>query len=129
VTAEETIGKMILMAREVLDLTQTQVATMAGVDQTTVSRWEREESLPGVEHLKPLADGLGLSYVRLLEALAKQAGRHAEVRIKKVDRFERLLNRQSAELDRLHQAVDRLVDAVLRGQQGDEASPRGETRR
>lgn len=42
--------------REHLSLTQRALAIKLGVDQVTLSRWEREESEPRARHLRALAD-------------------------------------------------------------------------
>jgi transcriptional regulator with XRE-family HTH domain len=131
VAIEQTVGQVLLEARLNLNLSQKQVGATPGVDvdQTTISRWERDDSLPGADQLKPLAGRLRLDYVALLELITEQSLSHAVVRTQRLDRFEKLLDRQSKEIDRLNLAVGNLVDAVLRDQQSDESNRRGTPRR
>ncbi|MDP3486685.1 MAG: helix-turn-helix transcriptional regulator [Bacillota bacterium] len=58
---------MIRVKREAKGLTQCQLATAMGVDQTAVSQWERGETLPRADRLPDLAKILGCTIDQLLD--------------------------------------------------------------
>ena len=60
------MGKMIAAARRAKGLSQEALAEKLGVSFQAVSTWERDESLPDIMRLKPLADQLGISVDSLL---------------------------------------------------------------
>jgi transcriptional regulator with XRE-family HTH domain len=54
------LGELIRQARG--DLSQAEVAKLVGVDQSTVSRWERDETVPNVLDAAALVGALGMSW-------------------------------------------------------------------
>jgi transcriptional regulator with XRE-family HTH domain len=56
----------IATARRAKRLTQAQLALKVGVDNITISRWERREFKPSGEHLLKLAEALGVKPETLL---------------------------------------------------------------
>ena len=61
------LGTQIKEARAALGLTQEGLAEGLGIAPQTVSKWEREESLPDAALLPQLADALGMSLDRLFQ--------------------------------------------------------------
>lgn len=53
---------------------QRKLAARLDVAPTTVSDWKYGESFPGPEHLRRLADELGVPYERVLDAVLKDQG-------------------------------------------------------
>ena len=64
--AEQTTGNIIRTKRKEQGLTQAALAQLIGVSDKAVSRWERNQGLPDVSLLAPLADALGISVDELL---------------------------------------------------------------
>jgi len=54
-------GLVIKAARKALNMTQRELADLAEVDHTTVSRIERGETNPPARTIKALTDALGLA--------------------------------------------------------------------
>jgi transcriptional regulator with XRE-family HTH domain len=50
-----TLGQRIAVARKARHITQQQFARLFEVDHSTISRWERDESFPGMERLDEMA--------------------------------------------------------------------------
>ena len=68
--------KRLLAARLQLNLTQAQVAAMAGVSRSTVSDLERGKRLNiGLDHVEAIAHALGMTLITLL-SLAEQDSQH-----------------------------------------------------
>ncbi|MBO4990248.1 MAG: helix-turn-helix transcriptional regulator [Clostridia bacterium] len=63
---EKTIGQIIKEKRAEKGLTQEQLAEILHVTGQAVSKWERDESVPDVTLLKPLAKALGTTVGELL---------------------------------------------------------------
>lgn len=61
------LGENIRQARLELGMTQEQLGQLLGMAPQTVSKWEREESMPDAALLVPLADALHCSLDRLFE--------------------------------------------------------------
>ncbi|MBP5166654.1 MAG: helix-turn-helix transcriptional regulator [Oscillospiraceae bacterium] len=61
------LGENIRRGRLTLGLTQEALGEKLGVAGQTVSKWERDESLPDAAMLPPLADILGLSLDRMFD--------------------------------------------------------------
>ncbi|HEY6224514.1 MAG TPA: helix-turn-helix transcriptional regulator [Gemmatimonadales bacterium] len=59
-------GRRIEEARKALGLTQVQLAEAVGVDQTTISQWERGRVVPRDEMRIALANALGTTVAELL---------------------------------------------------------------
>ena len=59
-------GATIKQLREKQDLTQTELAEKIGVSSKTVSKWETGKGLPDISLLQPLAQGLGISVIELM---------------------------------------------------------------
>ena len=55
------IGAQIAAYRKQKDLTQEQLGEMLGVSNRTVSKWESETSLPGVDMIPNIAEALGVT--------------------------------------------------------------------
>jgi transcriptional regulator with XRE-family HTH domain len=62
----EGFGKVLSRLRERAGLTQQQLADRLGVDQASVSRWEREKGEPGVSQVALLASVLGVPVADLI---------------------------------------------------------------
>ena len=62
----EQIGQRLKTAREVMDLTQSQLAHSANVDQSTLAHWERGKTRPSPEKVALMAPVLGVSEEWLL---------------------------------------------------------------
>ena len=63
-----TYGAWLHHLREERNLTQTELAKLAGVPQTTLAYWERTGKLAGREVILRLAAALDVSVVKLLRA-------------------------------------------------------------
>jgi len=61
----------IQKARRAKKLTQAQLAQLIGVDNITISRWERREFVPSGENLLKLAKALGVTPDVLLKKGSK----------------------------------------------------------
>ncbi len=55
------IGAQIAAYRKQKDLTQEQLGEMLGVSNRTVSKWESDTSLPGVDMIPNIAEALGVT--------------------------------------------------------------------
>lgn len=71
-TIAEVWGQRIKECREALSLTQTQFAEQLGVEQTTVSRWERGNSAPGPDRQVAIAVLLGRDWAELFSPTAEE---------------------------------------------------------
>ncbi|MQB01580.1 MAG: helix-turn-helix domain-containing protein [Actinobacteria bacterium] len=56
----ETWGRRIRERREALDMSQTDLAALIGVNQSTLSRWESGDYAPLHHHVHPIAKALGV---------------------------------------------------------------------
>lgn len=56
-----TLGRRIKLRREQLNLSQTELANLAGIHQPQISRYEKDESLPAADIVLALAKTLGVS--------------------------------------------------------------------
>lgn len=63
---QEKIGKFIKENRENNNLTQEQLASMLGLTDKSISRWEHGKTMPDISMLNPLSDILGVSVQELL---------------------------------------------------------------
>src|SRR5438046_124294 len=63
---QEPFGTRLRSFRERAGLTQSRLALKAGTDQTYVSRWERNISVPDIATVERLAAALSVSAVELL---------------------------------------------------------------
>ena len=61
-----TLGEKIKLKREAMRLTQVKLAMLVGVENNTISRWERGALIPKSEYLAKLASALGTSTDYLL---------------------------------------------------------------
>jgi transcriptional regulator with XRE-family HTH domain len=61
VTLAEQIGQNVRNAREDADLTQVQLAKLAGVSRATIAKTEAGDIIPRADNLKAVADALGVS--------------------------------------------------------------------
>ena len=52
--------------REILNLTQADLADRVGVSSKTISKWETAKGLPDISLLQPLAQALGISVIELM---------------------------------------------------------------
>jgi transcriptional regulator with XRE-family HTH domain len=68
-------GTVLKQLREKAGLNQSQLAERLGVDQASVSRWERGQGEPGVSMVKPLAAILGVSAESLINVPAAKPAR------------------------------------------------------
>ena len=59
-------GSAIKQLREARGLTQVELAESIGVSSKTVSKWETGKGLPDISLLQPLAQGLGVSLIELM---------------------------------------------------------------
>lgn len=59
--AAKKIGRVIRAHRDAAQLTQNQLANLAGVDASGLQGWEAGRGLPGIGSLVKLADTLGIS--------------------------------------------------------------------
>ena len=59
-------GTTIRQLREARNLTQAELAVRLGVSSKTVSKWETAKGLPDISLLQPLAQGLGVSVIELM---------------------------------------------------------------
>lgn len=71
-TIAEVWGQRIKECREARSLTQTQLADQLGVEQTTVSRWERGNAAPGPERQVAIAELLERSWAELFSPTAEE---------------------------------------------------------
>lgn len=67
-TPSWTLGDRIAKARSHAGLEQIEVAEACGVSRALVSRWERDQSDPGVGKLQALADLTGVDIAWLVDA-------------------------------------------------------------
>lgn len=65
------VGGRIRAARTALDLTQHALAEAVGVRSLTVSRWERDVTVPYGENLGKLAEQLGVSSDWILNEIGR----------------------------------------------------------
>lgn len=63
---QEKVGKFIAKCRKEKNITQVQLATMLGVSDRAVSKWETGKSMPDLSLLIPLSEILGISVNDLL---------------------------------------------------------------
>jgi transcriptional regulator with XRE-family HTH domain len=68
------IGSIIAAKRQESGLTQTQLATLVGVNQIQISRWENDKHLPTIEQFVNIAAALHCS----LDELAGLSGAKPE---------------------------------------------------
>lgn len=59
-------GSTIKQLREAQNLTQADLAERIGVCSKTISKWETGKGLPDISLLQPLAQGLGISVIELM---------------------------------------------------------------
>lgn len=59
-TATPTTGTLIYRQRQVLCITQRDLAAKVGVSQPAVAKWEADEAVPALRHRRQLADALGV---------------------------------------------------------------------
>lgn len=65
----EFVEKIIRLRKE-KGLSQKQLGQRAGIAQTTISEWERGNSLPDIEQANALAQALGVTLVNILNGKA-----------------------------------------------------------
>jgi transcriptional regulator with XRE-family HTH domain len=65
--ANNTLGAKIRAARRTAGFSQAELAELMGVQQSSISQWERGHTRPSLEHLVPLATALGTSLDELLD--------------------------------------------------------------
>ena len=68
----ETFGQRLRRIRKLQGLTLKQLAEKSGIWFTAISRWERDERIPKVKHLKKVADALGVPLDYLTEPLKEE---------------------------------------------------------
>ena len=61
----DTIGSRIRVARQKALLTQHELGTRIGVRESQITRWERDVSMPRIDHLLRIAQCLGVGVVAL----------------------------------------------------------------
>ena len=59
-------GATIKQLREKQNMTQAELAETIGVSSKTISKWETGKGLPDISLLQPLAQGLGISVIELM---------------------------------------------------------------
>lgn len=57
----EAVGMRLLWVREVIGWTQTDMASVAGCDQSTWTKWEKGKRLASVSHIARLCDVIGIT--------------------------------------------------------------------
>lgn len=60
-----TTGDLIRAQRKMAGLTEEQVADLMGVHQSTVDRWENDDTVPTFDHLRQLAHLFGCTINQL----------------------------------------------------------------
>lgn len=115
----ETFGEFLRNTRKAKKLTQGQLAKKLGLDQSTISYYEKNEKTPGLDTLENMASILDIDLKELLSASGKYSMQRIDAmltlnesnedyRITKddlIDKFTLVVNGQPATAEEIEEAV------------------------
>ena len=81
----ETMGLIIRRLRKEKNLTQEELAEMLNVSNQAISKWERDESMPDISQVVPLASVFGVTTDVLFGVDGADCGKEIEEFIRKAE--------------------------------------------